>query len=192
MEKRKEVPEAEIQRMKEYLKNNSPFVSNNISHEEFVKGIKNGDLEITFNFEDIDAIELCAGKKKTILSIVHLLIDFLPPVFIIIFSIITFNWWLLIAIPIWYLATIIAIKFGYKFSIYILLLTIGGWFARGFHFQDYFTFFPMTFIISQLLTEIEKEYDLMFVKDAIVNSSRLFYEYKNKITIIRKGLIHSS
>jgi hypothetical protein len=185
MEKKKEVNEAEVQRMKEYLKNNSPFVSNNISHEEFVNGIKSGDLKITFNFEDIDATALCTGKKKTILSIIHILGLFLPPAFIIIFSIINLNWWLLIAIPIWYVATIITIKSGYKFSIYILLLTIGGWFARGFHFQDYFTFFPLTFIISQLLAEIEKEYDFMFITDVLVDSSRLFYVYKDKITILR-------
>jgi hypothetical protein len=187
MEKKREVNETEIQRMKEYLKNNSPFVSNNISHEEFVKGIKNGDLGILFNFEDFDATDLCTGRKMTILSIIHIIFDFLPPVFIIIFSLINLNWWLLIAIPIWYVATILATyTSAHKLSILLLLFTAGNWFARGFHFQDYFTFFPLAFIIPQLLMYIEKDYDIMFVTDALVDDSQLFYEYKDKITISHK------
>jgi|ERR1035437_2424307 hypothetical protein len=185
MEEKKKISNDDMKRAAEYLQKNSPFVNNNISHEDFIKEIKSGNLKIAFNIEDIDTYELCSRRRKNILGIIQVMGMFAIPVFIIIFSIINANLWLLIAAPISYIAVIIDHQFGQKLSIFVLLITIGGWFAEGFHFQDYYTFFPLTFIVSTLLTEIVKEYEIMFLTDTLIENSQVFYENKNKITFLR-------
>ena len=55
-------------------------------------------------------------------------------------------------------------------------------------FQDYYTFFPLTFIVSTLLTEIVKEYEIMVLTDTLIENSQLFYENKDKITFLRTNV----
>lgn len=180
----KKIPDSE--KWKELLKN-SPFVDKNISHENFVNGIKKGTIKIEFNIKDIDVYSICEWKKQKILGIIHLICFLITPVLIILFSIIYSNWWLLLGLPIWYLATIITHHSGYKISAFILIIAIGGWFAVGFHFQSYLTFFSLTFIFSQMFAGIESEYDKMFLTQVLVEDSKKFDENRNKIILIRKS-----
>lgn len=176
----------EDEKLLEFLKANSPFVDKNISHEDFSTGIKNGSLTIEYDIKDVDVYAVCSRKRKNSLGLIHIICFLLPFLLVILFSIVYSNWWLLIGILISYIAIILTHHVGYKPSVYVLLLTIGSWFARGFHFQDYFTFFPLTFVFSQMITSIEKEYDDTYLKEELVESPILFYELLDKITIIRK------
>ena len=119
----------------EFLKKNSPFVDKNITHEDFVVGIKNGSFTIDYNMKDIDVYAVCSRKRKNSLGIIQIICFLLPSLLVILFSIVYSNWWLLIGILVSYIGIISAHAFGYKPSVYLLLITIGGWFARGFIFK---------------------------------------------------------
>ncbi|MEI6821395.1 MAG: hypothetical protein WCL51_05640 [Bacteroidota bacterium] len=171
----------------EYLNLNTPFINKKISHGEFVKGIKNRQIFIVFNIKDIDAYKLSLPKRRIIIAIIHLIGFLLLPLLIIIASITFQNWWLLIGIVIGYIASVMAHHSYSKFAILIFLFTIGGWFARGIHLQDYFTFFPLIYIISSIITDIQKEYDNIYVTESFVENARTFYENVNKVEIVNKN-----
>lgn len=177
--------QSDSEKWKELLKN-SPFVDSNISHEDFATGIKNGTIKVEFDIKDLDVYSICPWKKQRILGIMHIVCFLITPILVILFSIIYSNWWLLFGLPIWYIGTIITHHSGYKISAYILIIAIGGWFAIGFHFQNYFTFFPLTFVFSQMFAGIEHEYDKMFLTQVLVENSKKFNENRNKIILIRK------
>lgn len=177
--------ELEKKQWNEFL-SKSPFVSRDISHGEFADGILNGNFDIDFTLKDIDVPALCTRKKKTSLGLIHIICFLAPFLFVIIFSVIYSSWWLLFGLLVAYVAIILTHSNGYNISIYLLILAIGWWIAGGFHFSDYFTFFSLTFILSQLLTSIEKEYDKIYLKDALVRDPELFYATVDKLTIHRK------
>lgn len=173
------------EKLAEFLKKESPFVDKNISHDEFVEGIKSRNFKV--NVVD-DAYELCTRKNKDVLAKIKMICFLTPPLFTIVFTLATQHWWYLIGIVIWYLATIIAHQYGYKVLLFVLLLSIGYWFKQGFHFQDYFTFFSLTFILTTFLSAIEKEYETMFATNSLVDDKTLFREAvdQNKIVVERK------
>lgn len=159
----------------------------NISHIEFVEGIKSKKIKIEYNFEDLDVYAICSGNDKTILGLIHGISLFIIPLLIIIYSIIINNYWLLIGIIISYIATVLTYKSGYKISIFLLLFLIGNWLRVGFHFQNLFTFYSLTFIISQLKEMIVKEYDNIFLVNTLVKDSSSFYEIQDKIAIVNQS-----
>ena len=175
-------------KLTEFLKTESPFVPNDISHEEFVAGIKSGAFKIIITDALGDADDLCTRKNKNALLIIKMICFLSPPLLIVAFSIVAHNWWFLFGIVVQYL-TFGAIHYlGEKTVVYLLLVNIGYWFVQGFYFQDYFTFFSLTFIITAILWAIEKEYDIIFATRSIVNDPGLFRKAlaQNKIIIERK------
>jgi len=167
------------------LLKSSPFVGKDISHEDFVYGIKNNSFTIDYEFKEINVYELCSSKKKNSLAVIHIVCSILPSLLSVIFSIIYSNWWLLLGVGVSYLGIIFTHSFGYKLSAYVLVVLIGIWITKGFHFSSLITFLPLIFVLSQMLTGIENEYDKMYLIDALVKSPRLFYEYVDKITILK-------
>ena len=173
------------EKLAEFIKINSPFVDKNISHENFIAGIKSRDFKV--NVVE-DAYELCARKDKNVLAIIKMICFLIPPICVIVFSIYFNNWWLLLGIISWYLATIITHQYGYRFLVLVILISIGYWIKQGFHVQDYFTFFSLTFIITAILSAIEAEYEIIFATNSLVNDKMLFRKAldENKIVIERK------
>jgi hypothetical protein len=72
-------------------------------------------------------------------------------------------------------------------STLLMLINIGYWFSKGFHLQDYFTFFSLVFIISSLFMKIQNEYDILYVKRSLIEDVSLYRTAmeNDKITLVR-------
>jgi len=165
---------------------NVPYVSNDISHELFVEGVKKKLIKIQFSIKDIDAYKLCLIKRKITIFTIHMICVWLPPILIMFFSFVYSNWWLLIGIILWEVAKNRAHNKDSKIAILLFLATIATWFERGFHLQDYFIFFPLTYILSYLFILIYNVCDTIYVTESFVESPRTYYENVDKILLINK------
>jgi hypothetical protein len=170
------------------MQNESPFAGKDLSHADFVAGIQSGVFKVIVTDIVGDGYNLCTRKNKTILFFIKMVCFLFPPLFIIPFSIITRNWWLFFGIAVWYLSFGVIRHLGQKMTAFLLFLNCVGWLRWGFHFQNYFTFFSLTFIITSALSAIEREYDVMFATRSLVEDVRLFCEAieQDKIIIERK------
>ena len=163
---------------------NSLLADSTLSHDDFVRGIKNGSLEIAFTIKDLDVYSLCSKNQKNILGIIINICFFLPLILIIALAIYYLNWWLLIGLPLWYLATVLThFNIGYFLTSIAIFIVIYNWINIGFHLFHYSTFFPLVFIFSHLLTVIEMKYSKAVLIKLLVENPILFNESKEKIEI---------
>lgn len=166
----------------EWLKENA--LANDFSHSEFVNGINSGMLKVVYDLQ-VNFYEICPPRTKNALAIIHILCNAIPMIAVIVFAIVCHNWWYLIGLVIGYFAVLFAQTSGNKLTVYLLLFSIGWWFFNGFHIKDYFTFFVLVFMISQVLQLIEVEYDVMFVKNGMIESEEYYNRVRKIVTILK-------
>jgi len=71
------------------------FVDKEITHEEFVAGIKRGDLKLIINDTIGDGYDICTRENKNKSAIIKVIFFYSLPIIIIAYTIYTRNWWLL-------------------------------------------------------------------------------------------------
>jgi len=159
-------------------------------HSEFVAGINDGSLKLVIN----DAIgdDLCTRKYKTTLGLIKGVLFLIPFIAVIAYSVYTRNWWFLFGIIVsWLASTATAGKYNTETAALLMMINIVYCIFKGFHLQDYFTFFSIVFIISSLFMRLQNEYDLLYVKRSLIEDESLFRTAieNDKITLVRPEAI---
>jgi hypothetical protein len=109
-----------------------------ITHAEFAAGAQNG--KIGFKCLVGEPQQFITGARKAIFNIFVLLYTVAPLILVPIWAYHERNAWLLIGIPVSYIASFSAAAHS-KLIFLFFLLCIGVWLKAGFSFHQYITFF---------------------------------------------------
>lgn len=157
--------------------------NSDISHAEFVAGVRNATLGVRFIGEPS---QLLRGAQKAPFHIFTLLYMLAPLVVIPVWAYYVGTWWLLLGIPVTYFAVFLAAsksKLIYLFT----CLCIGVWFKLGFSIHQYITFHFLCATWGHIFFACAEESQNTEGLQALVNDADLFYRAlaQNRILIFR-------
>jgi hypothetical protein len=179
--------------MEEYdeLHNIPTDVTGTITHDEFVRGIRGG--EVGFQVVQGEPIALVKGARKTIFNVLAMLYLLGPAVLVPLWPYHEGNWWLLIGIIVSWVATAAtansasAVLRGKTVGSALLLVCLGLWLLKGIH--NYFTFFSLCAVWGCVLFQMAEESQQEYARQSLLESPELFRKAvaQGTIRIVRRG-----
>ena len=156
-----------------------------VTHDDFVAGVQKGTLG--FKCMRGEPSSLVTGTRKTIFNLLVLLYMVVPFFLVPGWAFYQHDWWLLIGIPVSYVATYSATR-GSKIIFLFMLVCLGVWIRGGFSIHQYVTFFFFCalwgYILFQMAESAQNEYALQ----SLVENPDLFTRAlsERKIMIVRR------
>jgi len=97
------------------------------------------------------------------------------------------NWWLLIGIPVCYVATYSATR-GLKIIFLFLCVCVGVWIRSGFSIHQYITFFFVCALWGYMLFQMAESAQNDYAMQSLIQTPDLFAQAvaEKKIMIVRK------
>jgi hypothetical protein len=156
-----------------------------ITHAEFAAGAQNG----TIGFKCIvgEPQQFITGARKAIFNIFVLLYTLAPLILIPIWAYYERNAWLLVGIPVSYLASYSAAAHS-KLIFLFLMLCIGVWLKTGFSFHQYITFFFFCSACGYLFFELAESTQNEYALQSLIEHPDIFNRAiaEHGIMIVRK------
>jgi hypothetical protein len=171
----------------EYNKlNNIPIdVTNNITHAEFVTGMRNK----TIGFKCLlgEPCQLIRGARKAIFNILVMLYMAAPLIIIPLWAYHVGNWWLLVGIVVSYVASFSAANRSKIIFLFACFCT-GFWILSGFSIYQYITFYFFCALWGYMLFQVAESVQTKYAMQSLIESLELFNEAiaQNKIMIVRR------
>jgi hypothetical protein len=175
----------------ESFKRNIAEANQNISHEDFVDGVRNGTLGI--KCLSGNPHQLISGGRRIVFSVLVMLYMFAPLIFAPLWAWYEHNWWLLIGICISFVGTRCAANLIYnqekQYSVGALFLiaSIVCWVWLGIH--SCYTFFALCALWGLMLFMMADNAEQEYALQSLIEDSELFTDViaQNKIMIVQKG-----
>ena len=159
--------------MEEYdaLHNIPIDVTDAITHEEFVTGVRN--KTIGFKVMQGEPITLVKGVRKTVFNILVMLYIVAPFLIIPFWAYHESNWWLLIGIVVAsLLAPQLAQRKGHSIGGLFLLACVGFWFFKGIH--NYYTFLSLCALWGYMFFQMADNAQTEYAIQSLIDSPELF------------------
>jgi len=156
-----------------------------ITHAEFAAGAQSGT--IGFKCMVGEPQQFLRGTRKAIFNIFVVFYTIAPLILIPIWAYHERNAWLLVGIPVSYIASYSAAAHS-KLIFLFLMLCIGVWLKAGFSFHQYITFFFFCslwgYLFFQLAESMQNEYALQ----SLIERADIFDQAvtEHRIMIVRK------
>jgi hypothetical protein len=156
-----------------------------ITHGEFAAGAQNGT--IGFKCMIGKPQQFLRGARKTIFNIFVILYTIAPVILISFWAYREQNGWLLLGIPISYIASYSAAADS-KLVFLFLALCIGVWLKLGFSFHQYITFFFFCALWGYLFFELAESTQNEYALQSLIARADIFDQAvaEHRIMIIRK------
>ena len=156
-----------------------------VTHKEFAAGVQSGT--IGFKCMIGEPRQFLRGARKAIFSVFVLLYTIAPPILISLWAYREWNGWLLLGIPISYIASYSAAA-GSKLVFLFLALCIGVWLKLGFSFHQYVTFFFFCALWGYLFFHLAESTQNEYALQSLIERSDIFDQAvaEHRIMIIRK------
>jgi hypothetical protein len=156
-----------------------------ITHAEFAAGAQN--RTIGFKCMVGEPQQFIRGARKAIFNIFVLLYMLAPLILVSIWAYHERNAWLLIGIPVSYIASYSAAAHS-KLIFLFLLLCIGVWLKAGFSFHQYITFFFFCSVWGYLFFELAESTQNEYALQSLIERPDVFDRAiaDNRIMIVRK------
>ena len=142
-----------------------------ITHQEFAAGVQSGT--IGFKWMIGEPQQFLRGARKAIFSILVLLYTIAPLILISLWAYRERNGWLLLGIPISYVASYSAAA-GSKLVFLFLALCIGVWLKLGFSFHQYITFFFFCALWGYLFFELAESTQNEYALQSLIARADIF------------------
>ena len=156
-----------------------------ITHAEFATGVRSGTIGFTCPVGEPN--QFITGARKAIFNTFVLLYMFAPLILVPIWAYHERNAWLLIGIPVSYIASYSAAAHS-KLIFLFFMLCIGVWLKTGFSLHQYITFFFFCslwgYLFFQLAESTQNEYALQSLIERPDIFNRAIAEHR--IMIVRK------
>jgi hypothetical protein len=181
MEQQRPSPELLAQMMQQSVAE----TNEGITHAEFAAGAQSG--KIGFKCMVGEPQQFIAGARKAIFNIFVLLYTVAPLILIPIWAYHERNAWLLLGIPVSYIATFSATAHS-KLIFLFLLLCIGVWLKLGFSFHQYITFFFFCSVWGYLFFELAESTQNEYALQSLIERPDIFNRAiaEHRIMIVRK------
>jgi tetratricopeptide (TPR) repeat protein len=178
----------------EQLLNSIKSANRDISHGDFVAGVKRGTMGFKVMFGEPN--KLLYGSRKTMFKIFVMFYMVVPLILIPILCYYANNWWLLLGIPCSYLFSFFATmrnnNYGGRWTsnliYYFLIFCIVYWIRNGFHLYDYVTFFFFSSLWGTFFFKVADQSQFIYALQILTENENLFNSSieTNQIMIIRK------
>jgi hypothetical protein len=175
---------AEIMEEYDILHHVPQDITDSITHQEFVAGVR--DKTVGFAMNGGEPSTLVRGGRKVAFNVLVMLYFLAPVLMIPVWAYHESKWWLLIGIPV---SSIIAPQLqAFKKSIGGLLLfaTAVFWFFGGIH--NYLTFFSLCGLWGAMFFQMAEEAQIEYAMQSLIESPELFKDavIKQRIRVLRK------
>ncbi|MEY2520074.1 MAG: hypothetical protein QOF24_1833 [Verrucomicrobiota bacterium] len=156
-----------------------------ITHAQFVAGAQSGT--IGFKCMIGEPRQFLAGAHKAIFSIFVLLYTISPLILVPIWAYHERNAWLLLGIPVSYIASYSAAAHS-KLIFLLQVLCIGVWLKAGFSFHQYITFFFFCSLWGYLFFQVAESTQTQHALQALIQHPDVFDRAitQHRIMIVRK------
>ena len=164
------------------------YVTDCITHEEFIAGVAEGTIGIKVLTGE--PITIVSGSRKLMFNICAAFYLVVPLLTLPFWAYHEGNWWLLFGIPV---ASLIAPQFA-AFRVGhsrapeagVLLLCIISWLFNGIH--NYFTFFSLCFSWGCMFFMVAEETQNVYVMQTLTKSREIFEKAvaEKRICVVRK------
>jgi hypothetical protein len=156
-----------------------------ITHAEFTAGAHSGTMG--FKCMTGEPQQFISGARKAIFNTFVLLYMLAPLILVSIWSYQERNAWLLIGIPVSYIASFSAAAHS-KLIFLFLMLCIGVWFKAGFSFHQYITFFFFCSLWGYLFFKLAESTQNEYALQSLIERPDVFERAiaENRIMIVRK------
>ena len=157
-----------------------------VTHTDFVAGVQSGMLG--FKCMRGEPSSLIAGTHKAIFNLLVLLYTVAPLFLVSGWAFRERNWWLLIGIPVCYVATYSATR-GSKTIFLFLCVCIGVWIRSGFSIHQYITFFFFCSLWGYLFFQLAESTQNEYALQSLIERSDIFDQAiaEHRIMIVRKA-----
>jgi hypothetical protein len=154
----------------------------NMTHADFAVGMQNGTVECWLG----EPYGLRKGRRKAIFNLLTLLYMVGPLIFIPLWTYHLKNWWLLVGIPISYLATISARQYS-QIVFYFGCYWIGFLIHNGVSVYHYTTFYFFCALCGYLLWQLADTARMGCARRSLIESNDLYDGAiaENRIRIVR-------
>ncbi|MEI7508148.1 MAG: tetratricopeptide repeat protein [Flavobacterium sp.] len=161
--------------------------NNNITHNEFVRGVTNGTLGFKVVFGEPS--QLLSGKRLIVFNLMCLCYLFAPLIIVPIVAYYQENWWLLFGIIFSYVASYSISRKSKIFQLFTPII-VAYWIINGFNFNQNLTFFYFASTWGYVFFVIADRLQFVFALHSLIESSELFDNAveNNKIIILDKEL----
>ena len=131
--------------------------------------------------------QFIAGARKAIFNLFVLLYTIVPLVFIPLWAYHERNPWLLIGVPVSYLASFSAASHS-KLIFLFLMLYVGVWLKTGFSFHQYITFFFFSALWGYFFFELAESTQTQYALYTLIERPDIFDRAvaEHRIMIVRK------
>ena len=156
-----------------------------LTHAEFASGARSGT--IGFKCMIGEPQQFLRGARKAIFNTFVVLYTIAPLILISLWAYHEWNAWLLLGIPISYVASYSAAA-GSKLVFLFLALCIGVWFKLGFSFHQYITFFFFCALWGYLFFELAESTQNEYALQTLIERADIFDQAiaEQRIMIVRK------
>jgi len=156
-----------------------------ITHPEFAAGVQSG--KIGFKCMMGEPHQFITGARKAIFNLFVLLYMLAPLILIPIWAYHERNAWLLIGIPVSYIASYSAAAHS-KLIFLFLMLCLGVWFGAGFSFHKYITFFFFCALFGYMCFEWAESTQNDYALQSLIEHPDIFDRAiaEHRIMIVRK------
>ena len=156
-----------------------------IKHSEFVDGAQGG----TIGFKCLlgEPQQFITGARKAIFNVFVLLYTLAPLVLVLIWAYHEHNAWLLVGVPVSYIASYSGAAHS-KLIFLFLMLCIGVWLKAGFSFHQYITFFFFCSLWGYLFFELAESTQNEYALQSLIERPDIFNRAiaEHRIMIVRK------
>ena len=173
------------------MRNLEQFIndSDNLSHEEFVNGIKSGRLIIHFDSSALIGWDIInADEAKKLKGFVTF--TFISPYLFTILAALAYkNVWFLLGLPLAFAAGGIAFNASLIQLLIVPVLSTIYWLKYGFALSDYLTFFSVLYILTQVLKVIYDRYAYSVFLRAMLESQQSYFLAADRIKLYRTNRV---
>ncbi len=155
-----------------------------ITHDDFVAGVRSASLGVNFLCEPS---QLLRGARHAPFLFYMLLYSVAPLIAIPIWAYHAGSWWLLLGIPVTYLAAILAAYHSKLINLFTCIC-IGVWIRLGFSIHQYITFYFICAIWGHIFFLCAEDSQRTAALDALIEDADLFDRAiaQNQIIIVHK------
>ncbi len=175
----------------EMLANDIAGANQNVTHTDFVAGVRNGSMG--FTCVSGEPSQLTKGARRIIFNILVLLYTVAPFIFVPLWAWHERNPWLLIGIIVSALGTRVAARLiyneqkQYSIAAFLLIASIASWIALGIHSS--YTFYALSGLWGVTLFMIADNAEKEYAMQSLLENPGLFEQAiaQNRIMIVRKA-----
>jgi hypothetical protein len=156
-----------------------------VTHVDFVAGVQSGTLG--FKCMRSEPSSLLGGARKAIFNLLVLLYTVAPLLLVSGWAFHERSWWLLLGIPVSYIATYTATR-GSKIIFLFLLFCIGVWIWNGFSIHQYVTFFFFCALWGYMFFQMAEAAQNDYAMQSLVENPDLLAQAiaEKRIMIVRR------